>query len=192
MAFLAAAGPLLTAATPYIAAASTALSVAGAVRQGQQAKVQGQIQARELREDANARQAEAQRDAIVRRRQGNFSASRARAVAAASGAGLEGTPELLIDRIQTQSDLNVLNALYEGDATARGLRSGARTAQREGKAAARSGIYKAAGSAISGATSFYDKYGGGFKSSAPSIDDDLDLGTAASDFDRGAVTARYA
>lgn len=173
----------LAAAAPYITAASTALTVAGAVRQGQQAKAQAQQQALELREDANARQAEAQREAIVRRRQGMFAASRARAVAAASGAGLEGTPELLIDRIETQTDLNVLNALYEGDATARGLRSGARKAEREGRAAARAGVYKAIAGGISGATSFYEKYGGGFKSSAPDdFDEDLDAGTALSDF----------
>lgn len=152
----------LAAAAPYFAAASTVLTVAGAVRQGQQAKLDGQIKARELQEDANVRQAESQRQAIMLRRRGQFAASRARAVAAASGAGVEGTPEVLIDRIGTQSDLNVLNALYEGDATARGLRSGARNARREGRAGERAGYYRAAGSAISGASSFYDKYGGGF------------------------------
>lgn len=153
----------LAAAAPYFAAASTVLTTAAAVRQGQEAKVQGIIQARQLREDANARQAEGQRVAIQRRRQGMLAASRARAVAAASGAGIEGTPELLIDRIGTQTDLNVLNALYEGDATARGLRSGARTALREGRAGERAGTYRALGNAFSGASSFYDKYGGGFK-----------------------------
>lgn len=150
----------LAAAAPYIAAASTAISVAGAVRQGQEAKLQGQIQARELREDANARQAEAQRVAIQRRRQGVFAASRARAVAAASGGGVSDTSaDLLIGRIETQSDLNVLNALYEGDTTARGLRDGARRAEREGRAAARAGKYKGFANAISGASSFADKYG---------------------------------
>ncbi len=182
MTFLAALGPALSAAAPYVAAASTVLSVAGAVRQGQQAKVDAEVQARELEEDANARQATSQREAIIRRRQGNFAASRARAVAAASGAGLSGTPELLIDRIETQTDLNVLNALYEGDATARGLRGGATKARREGRAAASAGRYKALGNALTGATSFYDKYGGGFKSSAPDIDEDLDVGTAYADY----------
>lgn len=154
----------LAAAAPYFAAASTALSVASAVRQGQQAKIDAQVQARELREDANARQAESQREAIVRRRQGNFAASRARAVAAASGAGVtDTTADILIGRIEKQTDLNVLNALYEGDTTARGLRGGARTAEREGRAAERAGLYRGAGAALSGATSFYDKYGGQFK-----------------------------
>jgi hypothetical protein len=150
----------LAAAAPYIAAASTALSVGAAVQQGEEAKAQAAIRARELREDANSRQAEAQRVAIQRRRQGVFAASRARAVAAASGAGVtDTTADLLIERIETQSDLNVLNALFEGDTTARGLRGGARTALREGKAAQRAGRYKAAGSALSGAVSFNDKYG---------------------------------
>ncbi len=172
----------LAAAAPYFAAASTALTVAGAVRQGQQAKNEAIIRERELKEDANAAQATAQREAIVRRRQGAFAASRARAVAAASGAGLEGTTELLIDRIETQTDLNVLNALYEGDTTARGLRSGARTARREGNAAARAGIYKGLASALSGASSFYDKYGGGFGGSSSFNSDDIDQGTAFADF----------
>lgn len=149
----------LAAAIPYIAAASTALTVAGTVRQGEVAKQQSEIRARELQEDATARQAEAQRVAIQARRQGNFAASRARAVAAASGAGVsDTTADLLIGRIEAQSDYNVLNALYEGDATARGLRDGARTARREGKAYQRAGYYKAAGSALSGAVSFADKY----------------------------------
>lgn len=170
----------LAAAAPYFAAASTALTVAGAVRQGQQAKVDGIVQARELKEEANAKQAESQREAIVQRRRGVFAASRARAVAAASGAGVTGTPELLIDRIGSQTDVNVLNALFEGDATARGLRSGATKAKREGKAGERAGLYKALGSAISGGSSFYDKYGGGFKSTAE-VDPDLDYGTALAD-----------
>ena len=149
----------LAAAAPYLAAASTALSVAGAVREGQVAKQQAQIQARELREDANARQAESQREAIRRRRQGVFAASRARAVAAASGGGVsDTTAQLLIDRIDTQTDLNVLNALYEGDTTARGLREGARRTEREGRASARAGKYRGFANAISGASSFYGKF----------------------------------
>lgn len=149
----------LAAAAPYLAAASTALSVAGAVRAGQEAKIDAQVQARELREDANARQADAQRVAIERRRQGTFAASRARAIAAASGAGVsDTTADTLIGRIETQSDLQVLNALFEGDATARGLRDGARRVEREGRARERAGRYRGFANAISGATSFYDKY----------------------------------
>lgn len=150
----------LAAAAPYLAIASTALTVGSAIRQGEEAKLQGQIKARELREDANARQADAQREAIQRRRQGTFAASRARAVAAASGAGVsDTTADVLIGRIEAQSDLNVLNALYEGDTTARGLRDGARTAIREGRAAKKASRYKAIGSVVSGASSFYGKYG---------------------------------
>lgn len=152
----------LAAAAPYLAVASTALTVGTTLRAGEEAKLQGQIKARELREDANARQAEGQRLAIQRRRQGNFAASRARAVAAASGGGVsDTTADLLIGRIEAQTDLNVLNALFEGDTTARGLRDGARTAIREGRAAKKASRYKALGSAVSGASSFYDKYGTG-------------------------------
>lgn len=162
MAFLAAVGPYLSSAAPYLAAASTALAVGSSLHAGEEAKVQGQIRARELREDAAAQQAESQRTAIVRRRQGVFAASRARAVAAASGAGVtDTTAGALIGRIETQTDLNVLNALYEGDTSARGLRDGARTALREGRASARAGRYRAIGSAVSGASSFYDKFGTG-------------------------------
>lgn len=161
----------LAAAAPYIAAASTALSVAGAVRAGEEAKVQGDIRARELREDANARQAEAQRVAIERRRQGRFAASRARAVAAASGAGVtDTTADVLISRIEAQTDFNVLNALYEGDTTARGLRDGARIAEREGRAARRAGRYRGFANAISGASSFYEKFGEGGEDISAALD----------------------
>lgn len=150
----------LAAAAPYLAAANTALTVGSAIREGKEAKIQGELKARQLRDEANARQAEAQRVAIARRRQGNFAASRARAVAAASGAGLTDTSaEKLISDIEAQSDLNVLNALYEGDTTARGLRDNARVAAREGRAAGRSGVYRGIANAVSGASSFYSKYG---------------------------------
>lgn len=152
----------LAAFAPYLAAASTAFAVGTAIHQGDVAKVQSEIRARELREDANATQAEAQRAAIQRRRQGVFAASRARAIAAASGGGVtDTTADTLIGRIETQTDLNVLNALYEGDTTARGLRDSARKVIREGNAARKASRYRALGSAIRGASSFYDKFGGG-------------------------------
>jgi hypothetical protein len=158
---------LLAAAAPYLAVASTAIGVAGTVRAGQEAKIQGEIKARELREDANARQAESQREAIVRRRQGNFAASRARAVAAASGGGVSGTTaETLIERIDTQTDLNVMNALFEGSTVARGLRRGANVSEREGRSASRASYLEAAGTALEGSTNFYDKYGSRFKGAA--------------------------
>ncbi len=176
----------LVAAAPYLAAASTALTVGNAIREGDQAKIDSQIKARELREDANARQADSQREAIQRRRQGNFAASRARAIAAASGGGVsDTTADTLIGRIEAQSDFNVLNALYEGDTTARGLRDGARTARREGRAARTSSRYRALGSAFSGATSFASKYGGGGEKLT---DEDL-RGAGLASIDRGTAAA---
>ena len=150
----------LAAAAPYLAAASTVYSVASTLRAGEEAKQAGDIRARELREDATAKQAESQRVAVLARRKGTFAASRARAVAAASGGGIaDTTADILIGRVEAQTDLNVLNALYEGDTTARGLRQGAATAQREGRAAKTASRYKAIASALSGASSFADKYG---------------------------------
>ena len=126
----------LASALPYVAAASTALGVAGAIQQGRNQQKLLNYQAEQREEDAKAAQAEAQRESLIERRKAKNLMSRARAVAGASGAGSsDPTVTNILTNIDTQGEVNALNALYSGNAIARGLRSGAAMARNEGSAA---------------------------------------------------------
>lgn len=151
----------LAVALPYIAAASTALGVYTSVQSGKQQQDLLNIQAAQREEDAKAAQAEAQRESLIERRKAKNLMSRARAVAGASGAGSsDPTVTNILANIDTQGEVNALNALRSGDAVARGLRSGAAAARHEGQAARTAGYLDGASTAMSGATSWYAKYGG--------------------------------
>lgn len=148
------------AALPYISAASTALAVGAQIKAGNEQKNQAELLAREREEDAKAVQAESQREALLERKKAKNLMSRARAVSAASGAGAsDPTVTNILTDIESQGEVNYLNALYSGDTTARGLRSGAATARRTGQAAQTAGNIKAASTGLGGATSWYEKYG---------------------------------
>lgn len=148
------------AALPYISAASTALAVGAQVKAGNEQRNQAELLAREREEDAKAVQAESQREALLERKKAKNLMSRARAVSAASGAGAsDPTVTNILTDIESQGEVNYLNALYSGDTTARGLRSGAATARRTGRAAQTAGNIQAASTGLGGATSWYQKYG---------------------------------
>ncbi len=148
------------AALPYISAASTALGVASHVKAGNEQAAMAEVQANERAEDAKAAQAESQREAMLERRKARNLMSRARAVAGASGAGVsDPTVSNILTDLDTQGEVNALNALFSGNATARGLRSGARAARSEARAYRSAGRYAAASTALDGASSWYEKYG---------------------------------
>lgn len=164
----------LAAAAPYIGLVTTGVSAYSQVQQGKAAKAGADIAAsnRELEavqqeREANASQAESQRQAINERKRANYMASRALAVSAASGAGASTpTTEKIIGDIQSEGDYRVLSALYSGDTdaelsryAANVSRSDASTLRRAGSARKR-GAYMNAGSTIlGGASDFYSKYG---------------------------------
>lgn len=150
----------LSAALPYISAASTAIAVGSQYQQGKAQQAALQLQAQERKADANAAQAEAQREAAIERRKARNLMSRARAVSAASGAGAsDPTVTNILTDIETQGEVNALNALYSGNTAAQGLRRGAQVAQNEARAARSAGLLNAASTALGGATSWYEKYG---------------------------------
>ena len=152
---------VLSAALPYIAAASTVLGVASAVETGKNQKELLTQQAEQRDEEAKAAQAEAQRESLIERKKAKNLMSRARAVAGASGAGSsDPTVTNILTNIETQGEVNALNALYSGNAQARGLRSGAAMARNEGSAARAASYMDAASTGLSGSTSWYAKYGG--------------------------------
>lgn len=152
---------VLSAALPYVAAASTVLTTGAAIQQANAQKTQLEAIARAREEEANAQAAEGQRAAIIERRKARNLMSRARAVAAASGAGVS-DPTVIdqITDIETQGEVNALNAMYSGNTAARGFRQGAAIARNEADASQTAGYLGAASTALDGASSWYDKYGG--------------------------------
>jgi len=76
-------------------------------------------EAKQRDDNANAQQAASQRQAIEEKRKATLVASRARAVMAASGAGVDNN---LIDGIMGEGDFAFDTALYEGDSKAQDIR----------------------------------------------------------------------
>jgi len=150
----------LAAALPYVALASTALQVYNQYEQGRYQSAMSSLQAAERDADANAAQAESQREAIIERRKAKNLSSRARALMAASGGSAsDPTAVDLITDIETQGELNALNALYAGDTMARGLRTGAGVARNEAQAYRAAANLRAASTALEGGTTWFSKYG---------------------------------
>ena len=155
----------LAAFLPYIATAVTAYS---AVRQGEAANAAAKGDAAQMRAQANTENASAQRAFLEDRRQANYVGSRARAVAAASGAGVTNpTVSNILSGISAEGEYRALTDLYQGQVTAQGLQYGADARIKEGKAARNAGYLKAAATVLSGAggeggaLSMFDKYGNG-------------------------------
>ena len=135
---------------------STVLGTVGAIQQGNAANAAAQYNAAQLEAQGKTEQAVSQREAQEERRQKELKISRARAVGAASGGGLD-IP--LMGKLEEEGELRALTALWEGDERAAGRRAQAAGARFEGKQAKRAGMIRGAGSLLSGGASFYDKYG---------------------------------
>ena len=119
-----------------------------------------QLQSVQDTHDANDAQVAAQVQAGNERRRAKLLRSRALAVAGASGAGVsDPTVTNILSGIDTEGEMRALSALWEGDTTARALRSGAASKLRMSNAYSSVGNLRAAGTLAEGAYSFYDKYG---------------------------------
>lgn len=150
----------LAAAAPYITAATTALSVYSSVQQGKAQQQQANLIAAQKEKDANQANVEAQAEAANERRKAKYTRSRALAVAGASGAGVDDpTVNNILTDIEAEGEYNALSSLYSGEYLASSLRSSAGATRRSGAAAKNAGYVSAASTALSGSTSWYDKYG---------------------------------
>lgn len=160
--------PFLAAAAPYIALGTAAVGAYAQTQAGEAAQNNAKVVAIQQERDANAAQVEAQQAATAERKKARYLRSRALAVAGASGAGVsDPTVSQILTGIDTEGEMNALNALWSGDETARALRHGARATRNEGSA--RRGAYygQAGATALQGLTSFagenptfFSKYGG--------------------------------
>jgi len=162
----------------YIAAAgsvmSTFIQVAAMKEMGRAARIRGEMQmaayqfeAWEAERRAGEAIAISQRQSAEERRQANLVASRALAVAAASGAGVsDPTMVRVIANARGEGAVRAATALYEGQARARAMRADAALDRLQGAEALFSGAATQQGYALSqlGALSregmsLYAKYG---------------------------------
>lgn len=157
-------------------AVGTLMQFSGQRQQAKAAEVQGQqaVQSAEytaVQQEQNATQeiAAAQRQAHEEKRRAKLIASRALAIAGASG-GSASDPTVvnMLADLEGEGAYRASVAIYEGEERARQMRQGAATSRYEGQigmqdAQSRSRAYKtmATGSLISGASSLYSKYAGG-------------------------------
>ena len=149
----------LAAAAPYIAAATTVVGAYSSIQQGKAQEANQKLIALQQEREANETQVEAQRQAQQERKRAKYVRSRAIAVAGASGAGVsDPTVSDILSDIDTEGEMNALNALWSGDATASSLRAGAGARRRSGRAASTAGYTSAATTALRGGVQFNEDY----------------------------------
>lgn len=184
--------PFLAAAAPYIALATTAVSAINQTQMAEAAGNEGRTAQIMAERNAKAEQAIAQQQAAGERKKARYLRSRAIAVAGASGAGVsDPTVSSILTGIDTEGEMNALNAIYSGDIRAESSRYRGGVARREGDARKTAGYTSAFNTAFSGATefagsgaTFFSKYGDGGMQS-------VGVGTGYSDFSRQPRAAYY-
>lgn len=179
----------------WLSAGATLFEVLGSLEQGRAARAHAQrvrqayeFQAWQAERDAGLAIAVSQRGALEERRQGELQASRALAVAAASGAGVsDPTMVRILANTQGEAAYRAAVALYEGEAQARNLRIEAAAGRVSGMDALAEGYrlqqgyaLRAGGQALRGIASLYARYGQHGPGTAPAGRGDaalIDAGT---------------
>jgi hypothetical protein len=142
----------MAAAAPYLAAASTGMSILGGINQSNAQRAAGDaayqnalmraqmanVQANQLDHDAGQAEAASQRQAEDERRKGIIAVGRLRAVMGAAGAGFD---DNLLASLQGRGDYNAASALYSGSEKARGMRNQAALDRWSGQAGVDMGAY---------------------------------------------------
>ena len=140
--------------------AGTALSAYGQYRAGDSAKKRAKFEAEQLEAKADEVLSVSQRQAIEQERQGRLAASRALAVAAASGGGAtDPTVVDVMEDLAGEASYKKMSALYEGKQQASDLKLQAEATRETGEVAKESGKLSALGTALGGGASLYAKYG---------------------------------
>lgn len=147
-------------ASPYFQAAGSAYTSYSTLAAGRAAEMEAKRRAYEDRMQGNAVMLEAGGQARNSLRRADLLASRAKAVAGASGAGVsDPTVTDIVSNIQGAGDYDAAASLFSGNYLAEGLRSRAGASENEGRAIRSASRVKAAATAFSDVTGFYEKYG---------------------------------
>lgn len=147
-----------------LSGAGTAVSALGAVQAGKAQNAASKYQAAQLEAAGKAENAAAQRKAEEERRQARLMQSRARAVGAASGGGVDID---LFGDIEEEGEFRALSALWEGKEAAKGRRAQAAASRFEGQSARTAGFVRGGSKLLHGGStiierasrSMYEKYG---------------------------------
>src|SRR3990172_2605978 len=98
----------------------TAVSTVGQIQAGNAARKSANFQAAQMNQQAGQERATSQRAAIEQRRAARIAASRATALAAASGGGATDPTVLnILGDIKTEGEYNALSAMFGGEERAR-------------------------------------------------------------------------
>lgn len=127
-----------------MAVAGTVMSAVGTVTSGVAQNNAAKFEASQLEARATAERASAQREALQERKQKDMVISRAKAVGATSGGGVDLN---LLGKIEEAGEYNALTAMWEGEERARGAESQAAATRWSGKRAKLAGFIGAASTA---------------------------------------------
>lgn len=136
-----------------------AVSAAGTIAAGAQAKEDAKANAAQMEIKANEERAIAQRQMFEKRRQGDQAISRLRAVAGSSGAGVDDPTVIgLGGDIAGRSEYSALLDMAAGENSARGYETAANAARAKGSAAKTASMWKAGGTILESGSSLFSKY----------------------------------
>ncbi len=155
-------------ASGFVSVMGSRESAKAARTAGERARVAGEFNAVELERQAGIAAALAQRQAMEEVRVADYAASRALAVAAASGAGVsDPTMVRILSNFKGEGAYRASLALYEGEERARQFRVAAMSERLGGSGALEEGLSRARayelqgiGTTVRTAGSLYAKYGG--------------------------------
>lgn len=142
-------------AATILSATGAGIAAAGASAAGKSRQAAMEYQADQLEAAGKADEASASQEAMEQARQTRLMQSRARAVGAASGGGIDLD---LAGDIEEDGEYRKLTALWEGKEAAAGRRAQANASRFEGKQYRQAGKLKAANTILGGGTSLYEKY----------------------------------
>lgn len=140
--------------------AGTAVSTAGTLATAGQQSAALEFEAKQRRQQAQEAEASAQRAAAARYREGRILASRQAAVAAAtSGDTTEQSVINIMGNTARETELAAGTEMYKGLNQAKGFRDAAMVADTNARSSLVSGTLGAFGTALSGVSSMYSRFG---------------------------------
>ncbi|TIO10576.1 hypothetical protein [Mesorhizobium sp.] len=148
-----------------LALIGTALSVGGALVEGQQSRQMADYQAKAYEQQARADAQAAAFEQGQERHKQDLLLSQARAQAGASGVGIAGSPAEVLAANARQGQLDIKAIQYGSQLRQNSLTTQAAISRFSGKQAMTAGIFKAGGNLVSGLSGIYDptkaiKFGG--------------------------------
>lgn len=136
--------------------AGAAVSASGTLAAGNAADRASRFEAAQLDQRAKSELAVASRDAAEQRRQAGLVGSRARALMAASGGGMDLG---ILGDIEAEGEYRALTRLWEGSEAATGARMQASASRFEGMNEKRASRIRTMGTLLQAGSSLADKYG---------------------------------